>query len=181
MSEVTGVNKFFGLWAGPIDNNASSVINAIWDTQGTQRAVIGDSVIIKLSPSTELLPQIFFTSTFTVDQFYGIIIGGDRKGEYPINGQTLTFLVTDKTTVGLPGDTVRVCTQGRCIARTNILPTAINVGDPLTPANQAGELRKATTSGDNVIARALQPLAINNNSLIFNFLAIDIKREGKLP
>jgi len=82
-------NKFFGLWQGPIDHKASSVINAIYDTTDpTNFAIIGDSAFIQ--SSNGLLPEVNFVSTIPEEfLFYGILVGGDTDGIYPVKGESI--------------------------------------------------------------------------------------------
>jgi len=175
MSGLLAENKFFGLFQGPVDHNASSVINAIFDVVITTRvAIIGEAVFWRrfTSQPDEILPQVLRVGV--ENSFYGIIVGGDQDGIYPRTGDD--FFLVD-TIAALPGGNVRVCTQGRCIAFVDNQGQSYNVGDPLMARN--GHLIPATT-GDLVVARALQKLdAVGIES--FAFIAVDVQREGILP
>jgi len=181
MSGIVSENKFFGLWQGPIDHDASTVINAIYDTTDpTNFAVMGDSVFIQTS-NDKLLPEVNFVgSTQQEFLFYGILVGGDKDGIYPTAGDTPFASSDTDFTIAFSGDTVRVCTQGRCVAAIDNEVTSYNVGDPLK-AERGGDLRKAT-SGSLVVARALQKLdATFDSNRLFSYMAVDIQREGILP
>ncbi len=175
-------NKFQGLWQGSVDHKASSVINAIYDTTDPDNfALIGDAVFIQSPTNNEILPEVNVVVTSPQRLlFYGIIVGGDKEGIYPSTGDTVTFDLNSTELVALPGETVRVCTQGRCIARvaTQVTFGAINVGNPLSPRS-GGELIQSF-SGEPVVARAVQDEPINPAAGV-SFIAVDIHREGILP
>jgi len=175
-------NKFQGLWQGPVDRKSSSVINAIYDTTDPDNfALIGDAVFIQPPTNDEILPEVNVVATSPQRLlFYGIIVGGDKEGIYPSTGDTITFDINSAQLVGLPGDTIRVCTQGRCIARvaTQVSFGAINVGDPLSPRG-VGELI-LSFSGEPVVARAVQDEPINPSGGV-SFITVDIQREGIFP
>jgi len=171
-------NKVSGLFQGPVDHNAGSVVNAVYDTTSPGNfALIGDSVFIQSPPNDGLLPEVNFIFG-TGLLFYGVVVGGDQDGIYPETGDDFVFDVDDPAIVALSGDTVRVCTQGRCIAGLDNDGISYNVGDPLKAAD-GGQLVLAT-SGSLVVARALQQLdAVGGFSI--GFIAVDIQREGILP
>ncbi len=105
-------NKFFGLWQGPVDHNASSVVNAIYDTSDPVNfAVIGCTVFIQTS-SKGLLPEVNFIDNMAQEfLFYGILVGGDIDGIYQVSGGTLLTNDEGPDVVALSGDGVKVCTQ----------------------------------------------------------------------
>lgn len=160
-------NQFLGLARGPIDHNASSVINVI------ASGAIEMGSVVKLTtsiPPAELLPRVEET-TGPNDVGYGIAVGGDTDGIYSTTGipsGTDATLATESA-----GQGVVVVTQGRCLARvTN--STAIAIGDPLSPSSFAGVLHLADGSAtDEIIAIALQvPTSADD------IIAIDVQREG---
>ncbi len=168
-------NQFLGLARGPIDHNASAVINAIANGAIT----MGSSVILKdlVTPliSAELLPRVDESTTSLTESVYGIAVGGDTDGIYG-DGSAASDDLT-RATAGA-GQGVVVVTQGRCLARVegtgNGGDTAIIVGDPLSSNDVLGTLRKAEVAADIVVARALQPVA----SAAVDIIAVDVQREG---
>jgi len=196
-------NKFQGLARGPIDHNASSVINAISNGVITMGSTVQLNLI---TPGSELLPRVDeLTGTSggsgpkSLDPpTYGIAVGGDVDGVYG-DGTTAT---TDKNKAANAGEAVVVVTQGRCLARvrgvnntdTNgAIPgsQAIAIGDALVASEQGASTQggagptftgsvlvalKGTTSTaiQLIIARALQPVAQD----VTDIIAVDIQREG---
>ena len=170
-------NQFQGLARGPIDHNASSVINAIADDAITMgSALILDTTI----EDAEILPRVK-ESVVAVDQvIYGIAVGGDTDGIYG-DGSDATNDLTRATASA--GQGVVVVTQGRCLARVNGFnlggAQAILVGDPLVSSddtNREGVLYRGTDANatEFVVARALQPVASGELDII----AVDVQREG---
>lgn len=140
-------NLFPGLARGPLDHEASSVINTI-----TNEAItMGDLVQLDVSgpPSNEILPRIEVADGGQGLVAYGIAVGGDADGIYG----TGAAAAADVNRAALAaGEAVVVVTQGRCPARVS---GTIAIGDELTQDATAGTLEKALT-GDIVIAVALQ-------------------------
>jgi len=173
---LASTNKFLGLARGPIDHNASSVINSIADGA----IEMGSAVILDTTPeSTELLPRVLVKAVPTVlDSVYGIVVGGDADGIYSTAGGVATGLDINAAATGA-GQGVVVVTQGRCLARvqgTNTAGnTAINIGDGLAMSTVIGILQSATSNqGEIIIARALQSVT----STDIDIIAVDIQREG---
>ena len=176
-------NLFQGLARGPLDHDASSVINVIANGAIT----MGDCLILTASlPPSEILPRVQ-TSFAAGDnqQIYGIAVGGDTDGIYG-DGSAATSDINRATASAAQG--VVVVTQGRCLARVagqivdgsnSTADSAILIGDTLVPDPViAGRLVKAPALGSGfpstVIARALQDGVLGGN----NLLAIDVQREG---
>lgn len=168
-------NQFRGLARGPIDHNASAVINSIANgviTMGS--ALLLDTTI----PIAEILPRVE-ESTATVDlNIYGIAVGGDTDGIYG-DGSAASDDSTRATASA--GQGVVVVTQGRCLARVKGADQAgdqaISIGDPLVSSDDdAGTLFRGTDADPTefVIARALQPITSGNLDII----AVDVQREG---
>lgn len=175
-------NQFPGLARGPIDHNASSVINVIANGAIT----MGDCLVLTTSiTSTEILPRVETSAASTTNQvIYGIGVGGDTDGIYG-DGTAATGDINRATASA--GQGVVVVTQGRCLARvagqiqTGVSTTgdsAIVVGDALVPDPLiAGRLVKAPTVTSipvHIIARALQDGVLGDQ----NIIAVDIQREG---
>ena len=182
MVVVTG-NSYSGLWEGPIDHEASSVINAVVNPLDDNDFVfVGEAVRLTASTTKELLPAVTFTNSGL--DCYGIVVGGDNSGIYPSTGEVFVF---DEASAiphiaGYSGQGVSVVTQGRCIARMTTVPpigSAINIGDPLTSTDN-GELTANVSNGDDIVARALQSAPADGNTGDIRFIAIDFQREGIL-
>lgn len=165
-------NFYPGLARGPIDHNASSVINAI----SNEAIEMGSAVTWVTSISaSELLPRVGET-TINQEKSYGIAVGGDNDGIYSTTGAPSN---TDKTRATVrAGQGVVVVTQGRCLARVNgIINSGMVPGDPLTPTDSVkGALIKSTGLNDLIVARALQ-----SSTAINDIIAVDVQREGILP
>lgn len=157
-------NLFLGLARGPIDHEASSVINAI----ANEQIDMGNTVKLVAPPALELLPRV--ENGDTQGEFiYGVVVGGDADGVYGDGAAS----VDDKTRAVLANQPaaksgVVVLTQGRGLARVT---GTIALGDPLTQSATEGVLEVASAS-DVVIARALQP------STGSDIIAVDIQRAG---
>jgi len=161
------VNFYSGLFRGPIDHNASSVINAV----ANDGIFVGESVELSTStlPPSELLPRVESHGDMG---FYGVAVGGDADGVYADSDTP-----TAANEAASAGEGVVVVTQGRCLALVDGDGGEILIGSPLTIAMEK-TLELADASTDLVVARALQPLAAASG---INLIAIDIQREGPLP
>jgi len=163
-------NEFPGLARGPIDHNASSVINAI----ASAKIDMGSAVLLNGTiPPAEILPRVEeSTSPAIADDIYGIVVGGDTDGIYGIGLPS-----SDESTQAAAGagEGVVVVTQGRCLARVDA-STSITIGDPLGASTTAGVLELADDVSQFIIARALQPITSTPDR--FNIIAVDVQREG---
>ena len=161
-------NFYLGLARGPIDHNASSVINSIAD-----EAIEMGSAVALVTPivSAELLPRVDETDALA-DVSYGIAVGGDTDGIYSTTGAASG---TDGTrATASAGQGVVVVTQGRCLARVDgATDGPIVIGSPLGASTTAGVLELANNAAQTIIARALQP-----SSGATDIIAVDIQREG---
>lgn len=171
-----GKNQFPGLARGPIDHNASSVINMIANEAITMGDVIQLFDVTSENPN-ELLPRAQVPNSPAIDDStYGIAVGGDADGVYG-DGQIAVSGsegdINRATTAG--GQGIVVVTQGRCLARVFGGGSGITVGLLLSQATLKGVLEKAIPTSI-VIARALQPVAASETDMI----AVDIQREGEL-
>jgi len=174
---VTLSNEYIGLAQGPIEHEASSIVNAVC---GDASLKIGDAVRllpvgsgVGFTQTDDVLPRVGLADSFG-SEAYGIVVGGDFEGIYR---DGIVNLDSNNLALGLVvsffGDGVRVCVQGRCLALVDgIFTGSINVGDPLT-STSFGLVN--AIDGSQVITRALQP-ASKANSII----AVDVKREGKI-
>ncbi len=171
---IAFTNEYEGLSQDSIDHNASSIINAVC---GDSSLLIGDVVKLLSTGSGEgftqaddLLPRIGII-TDPRESPYGVVVGGDLEGIYSDDVD-----ITDGLLVSFFGGGVRVCTQGRCVARIFPENNSINVGDKLTINSSNASLQLAS---DNfpVIARALQSVAQNSSADDVTFAAVDFQRE----
>ncbi len=158
------VNNYLGLHRGPIDHEASSVINMI----ASEAISMGDAIRLNTTiPATELLAQAEVSDTAN-EEVYGIAVGGDTDGIYG-DGSVATDDSTRATSK--LGDAVVVVTQGRCPARVtgNVL-----VGEALVAEGTTGLLvvPAIPAATDRVIAIALQ---VNTTGV--GIIAVDVQRE----
>jgi len=160
------VNNYQGLHRGPIDHEASSVINVI----ASELISMGDAVRLNGTiPGTELLPQVD-VSDVANEQVYGIAVGGDADGIFGTGDVATT---TDGTAATIAADEgVVVVTQGRCPARVT---GTIAVGDKLVAEGTTGLLETPAipAESDRVIAIALQV-----NTTGTGIIAVDVQRQG---
>lgn len=159
-------NLFPGLARGPIDHEASSVINAI----ANEQIDMGNAVKLVAQPALENLPRVENGDT-QGEPIYGIVAGGDADGVYGDGAAS----VDDKTRATLAGalpaeSGVVVVTQGRTLARVT---GTLALNDKLTQSATVGVLEKAAAS-DEVIGIVLKASTGNN------ITAVDIQREGIL-
>lgn len=153
-------NFYQGLHRGPIDHEASSVINVI----ANAAIDMGACVALVAAPSTELLPRV--TPSTAITSGYGIAVGGDTDGIYG-DGSNSTDDSTRATSAA--GEAVVVVTQGRCPAKVN---GDINIGDKLGPSANGDLIVVATTA--QALAIALQATGGVGDHII----AVDVQREG---
>ena len=178
---LANTNQYPGLARGPIDHQASSVINQI---NNTADIALGEAVKLH-SPidGAELLPRMTHVQT-AGEQAYGICVGGDEDGIYG-DGSSASDDELATTTVG---QGIVIVTQGRCLARVSGFDNtgagtggAVAIGDELTPAgatlaNSNGDLHKSVATTDQIIAIALQPVAEGDVDII----AVDVQRQGEV-
>ncbi len=168
-------NQFPGLARGPIDHNASSVINATANGAIT----MGSALVLSTSIApAEILPRVQESSAAADQDIYGIGVGGDTDGIY---GDGTAASDDSTRATASAGQGVVVVTQGRCLARVEGAnqagDVAVAIGDALVSSdNFAGSLfvGTATDTDEVVIARALQ--AVTSGDL--DIIAVDVQREG---
>lgn len=183
MSATFG-NSFIGLWQGSVDSNASSVINAILNDS---ILLVGD-VVRLLGPLEGLLPTVAAGDNPSA---FGVAVAGDQDGIYGEGREPADEAIDPNefgTLAALRGDTVRVCTQGRCLAKVvNQTTSQLEVGTPLTGLRDAGNNIFAAfgvlVAGSEVLARLLQPVdaGISPSEPATRIAAVDIQREGIAP
>lgn len=140
-------DKYSGLYDGAADS-AALVINAIAD----EAIEIGSPVIPVAAATGELAPRVEPTTDGTLF-IAGVVVGGDANGIW-VDGTT----ANDGNAADAAGESVKVCTTGRCKVRvdgsTGGANSNIAIGDPLS-ASIDGVAQRAVAS-DFVFARALQ-------------------------
>lgn len=153
-------NFYVGLHRGPIDHEASSVINSI-----SNAAIdMGACVALGTIPAAELLPRVGPSTAITAG--YGIAVGGDTYGIYG-DGAASSDDSTRATNAAAQG--VVVVTQGRTPAKVT---GDISIGDKLSPSTTGTLIVAATTA--QAIAIALQATGGVGDHII----AVDVQREG---
>jgi hypothetical protein len=152
-------NHYLGLARGPIDHEASSVINAV----ANAAIEMGASIVTVAPPASELLPRVSETTTAEV---YGIVVGGDTDGIYSTTGAATGLPVNAASESA--GQAVVVVTQGRCLAI--VTGGSVLIGS-LLESDTAGGLR--LFAAGEVIARALQA-----TTTTADIIAVDVQREG---
>lgn len=165
-------NFYSGLARGPIDHESSSIINTV--AAGT--ITMGSCVLVTTPGSEELLARVIESPAISVlIKLYGIAVGGDVDGVYGDGNEAFTDV---NRATNAAGQGVKVCTQGRCLARVEST-VAIAIGDPLgssgAGAGNEGVLVNALTQPTSPIrARALQALPASPG---FHIIAVDVQRE----
>ena len=163
---MASTNRYQGLHRGPIDHNASSVINAV----SNSKIDMGSVVLLDATiPSTELLPRVEEGTAQGSSLVYGIAVGGDTDGIY---GDGSVSVDDSTRATNAAGQGVVIVTQGRAPARV-VGGSTLVIGDELTASATIGTLEKATT-GDFVIAIALNDVADADTDII----AVDVQRGG---
>jgi len=165
-------NFFLGLARGPIDHNASSVINVIANGAITMGSALK---LTDTTPTAELLPRVEEIADGLTEDTYGIAVGGDTDGIYG-TGAAATDDLTRATASA--GQGVVVVTQGRCLARVEST-AEILIGSKLSSndiGTETGVLKLAVPTGF-VIAVALQAVPAGAGLQI---IAVDVQREGVL-
>lgn len=153
-------NLYTGLSTGPVDADAN-VINAIAD----EAIHIGDPIILVAAGTGELLPRV--EPNATQGAFcYGVIVDGDLDGRYDTGARGASELVANA------GDTVVVCTRGRCLVRVDGAAAAILVASKLTLDAVDGQAELGVAA-DEIFARALQGSTVDGD-----LIACDVQREG---
>lgn len=165
-------NRFPGLFRGPIDHKASSVINMISGGSGSDSLTMGSVIALAAQGTGDILPRaVEITATPQGKVTYGVVVGGDIDGIY---GDTGVVATTDVNRASnQPGQGLVVVTRGRCLARVS--GVILVVGDKLTQSATAGQLEKASAS-DHVIATALFAKAATD----IDIMAVDVNMEGVL-
>lgn len=168
---MVNTNRFTGLFRGPIDNKATSVITSI-----SNGAIDMGSVVkldtTALTTNNEILPRVEQSTTTGDTLVYGIVVGGDADGVYG-DGSTSTDDSTRASTGA--GQGVDVVTQGRCLAKVSGGAGPILIGSKLTQSNVTGQLRLAAAT-HTVIATALNSVLGADTDMI----AVDVQREGAI-
>jgi len=159
-------NTYTGLARGPIDHNASSVINAISEVGG-DFIEMGAAVKLTTPGDGELLPRV--QTANNNDVAYGIAVGGNADGLYPVKPEESDFEISAAV---VSGQGVIVVTEGRCIAKV-LAGDNIMRGDILSP-NINGNLHRSVNPNESIIATALQDSTLDST----RFMAVYVQRQG---
>ena len=166
---MANTNRFSGLFRGPIDHQASSVINSISDGSIDMGSAVELSSVV---PSSDILPRVSAGFGLGGSNVYGIAVGGDVDGIY---GDGSPAADDENRATNGAGQGVTVVTQGRCPARVGgAVGGAVAVGDKLTMSDVPGVLQKVSAVGQTVIAIALNAVAGPDTDII----AVDVQRQG---
>ncbi len=165
---MANTDRFVGLHRGAIDNEASSLINQVSSGSIDMGAVVAVATTIV---SSETLPRVGQITSQGSNLSYGIAVGGDTDGIY---GDGSASSDDSTRASNAAGQGVVVLTQGRAKARVSgDGSSVVTIGDPLTQSATTGVLEFATT-GDNVIAFALNDVGAGDIDMI----AVDVQRDG---
>ena len=171
---VTNENIFPGLHRGPIDHEASSVINTISKGTISMGSVVAlDTAFV----AGDLLPEVEESVTQGTINGYGVAVGGDVDGIY---GSGIEPADDSTRATNGQGQGVVVVTRGRCLARViTATNAAVPTGEKLTVSIITGVLEVAGTS-DWIVATALQTIpdpGVGNRAL--NMIAVEVNKEGQ--
>jgi|LWDU01.1.fsa_nt_gi hypothetical protein len=151
-------DNYAGLFDGAADATAL-VINAIAD----EAIEIGSPVIGVAAGTGEINPRVEPTTDGTL-YVAGVVVGGDANGIW-VDGTT----ANDGNAADAAGESVKVCTHGRCKVRvdgsTGGANSNIAIGDPLSCAG-TDEIAQRAVSGDFVFGRALQTSTASTDAIL---------------
>jgi len=160
-------DNYPGLASGPIGDDAITV-NYIAD----EAIEIGAPVIPVAAGSGEILPRVEPTTDGTLF-VVGVTVSGDAEGIWSDG-----TVANDGNVADAAGDTVRVCTKGRCKVRvdgsTGGANSNIAIGDPLS-CSGTDEVAQRAVASDFVFARALQTSTASTDAI-----ACEVTLEGIL-
>ncbi len=150
-------DKYAGIFDGAADS-AASVINAIAD----EAIVIGAPVIAVAAATGEVSPRVEPTTDGTLF-IAGVVVGGDSNGIW-VDGT----ISNDGNAADAAGESVKVCTTGRCKVRvdgsTGGANSNIAIGDPLSAG--IDEIAQRAVGSDFVFARALQTSTASTDAIL---------------
>lgn len=134
---------YTGLFDGALPE--ASVVNMIAD----EAIPVFSPVIYVAAGTGERSPRVEPNNTQGA-RAAGVAVGGDANG-IPVDGT----IANDGNAAAAAGDTVKVCTRGRCKVRVNGSTGAISVGSKLT-IDAVDGFAEVAAAGDEVFATALQ-------------------------
>ena len=150
-------DKYAGIFDGAADS-AASVINAIAD----EAIEIGAPVIAVAAATGEVNPRVEPTTDGTLF-VAGVVVGGDANGIW-VDGTT----ANDGNAADAAGESVKVCTTGRCKVRvdgsTGGANSNIAIGDPLSCG--IDEIAQRAVASDFVFGRALQTSTASTDAIL---------------
>jgi len=151
-------DNYTGLFDGAADSGAI-VINAIAD----EAIEIGAPVIVVAAGTGELDPRVEPTTDGTL-YVAGVVVGGDANGIW--SDGTVT---NDGNAADAAGESVKVCTHGRCKVRvdgsTGGANSNIALGDPLS-CGGSDEVAQRAVAADFVFGRALQTSTASTDAIL---------------
>lgn len=151
-------DKYAGIFDGAADPSAM-VINAIAD----EAIEIGAPVIAVAAGTGEINPRVEPTTDGTL-YVAGVVVGGDANGIW-VDGT----VANDGNAADAAGESVKVCTRGRCKVRvdgsTGGANSNIAIGDPLS-CGGSDEVAQRAVASDFVFGRALQTSTASTDAIL---------------
>lgn len=151
-------DKYAGIFDGAADPSAM-VINAIAD----EAIEIGAPVIAVAAGTGEINPRVEPTTDGTL-YVSGVVVGGDANGIW-VDGT----VANDGNAADAAGESVKVCTRGRCKVRvdgsTGGANSNIAIGDPLS-CGGSDEVAQRAVASDFVFGRALQTSTASTDAIL---------------
>lgn len=166
---MANTNKFPGLARGPLDHEASFVVNVIADETIDMGSVVS-LVSPAAFPSNEILPRVRQTQSVGTFLVYGIAVGGDRDGIYGDGSASADE--DDRFVAAKQGESVIICTNGRCLARVKG-PT--NIGGNMGGSDTDGVLQTAAV-GQHAIVTTLNSISSGDTDMIL----VDVHVIGRI-
>lgn len=149
-------DRYPGLANGPVGDDAITV-----NYTASAALLIGAPVVGATTGTGELLPRLATDTTGTAFVI-GVTVSGVADGVW-VDGLT----ANDGQVASAAGDSVRVCTFGRCKVRvdgsTGGANSNIAVGDPLSCG--AASIAQRAVASDYVFARALQTSSVSTDAI----------------
>jgi len=158
MSQVKKMTDLYpGVYDGAVDE-AATVINAIADESIT----IGSPVILVAAGTGELAPRVEPNASQGA-WAYGVCVGGQDNG---------TYGGSSEVAASAAGESVKICTKGRCKVRVNGSTGSIAIGAKLT-IDAVDGIAEVAAASDEVFGRALQA-----STGASDFILCDVNSEG---
>ena len=124
---------------------------------------IGAPVIQTAIGTGEIFPRVTTATDGTLLTWIGVCVGGDANGIW-VDGTT----TNDGSAAAAAGETVKVCTKGRCKIRvdgsTGGANSNIALGDALSGG--AANVAQRAQTGDFILGRALQASTASTDAIL---------------